>query len=216
MPWPAAHILIAEEFLDTSHSCLDRKKFIIGTSFPDIRYPAKLERGQTHFGQPTIHKILSEDAFKAGMLFHSLVDSLWNIEFHHQAYFKTHLPHNPAMMHTLKILQDIYVYDRLKKWGQISGYFKETIPEEDQFGAPKSMVKRWHQVMSNYLEKPPNFEDINMLEMSLPPEMVGEIRSYYQVYHNDSSLSETLIYLFDAVLSSVLMVVTGRSHSEIG
>jgi hypothetical protein len=216
MPWPVTHILIAVDFLDSISIQLDRKKFIIGTSFPDIRYPAKLERGQTHFSQPTIQEILSEDAFKAGILFHSLVDSLWNIEFHHQAYYKTHLPHNPAMMHTLKILQDVFVYDRLDKWGQISGYFKETIPEEDQFGAPKSMIKRWHQVISKYLSKPPQFEDIEMLEMSLPPEMVAEIRSNYQTYYNDSFLREALINLFDTVQRSISIHVTGRSHLGIG
>lgn len=206
MPWPVTHILIAVDFLDSISSRLDRKKFIIGTSFPDIRYPAKLERDQTHFGQPSVQEIFAEDAFGAGILFHSLVDSLWNIEFHHQPFFKTHLPHNPAMMHTLKILQDVFVYDRLQKWGQISGHFKETIPEEDQFGAPKSMVKRWHQVISKYLSKPPQFEDIEMLEMSLPTEMVETIRSNYQTYRNDPSLKGALIQLFDNVRNGIKLL----------
>ncbi len=216
MPWPAVHILIANEFLNSSSKKFDRKKFIIGTSFPDIRYPAKLDRGQTHFSQPTVQEILSEDGFKAGLLFHSLVDSLWNIEFHHQAYLKTQIPHNPAMMHTLKILQDVFVYNRLDNWESISGYFKETIPEEDQYGSPKSMVKRWHQVISHYLNKPPQFEDINMLEMSLPAEMVEEIRSYYQTYHGDPSLKEALNHHFDIVQNKIFREMTGRSHSETG
>lgn len=203
MPWPAAHILVAEDFLDSITSQLDRKRFIVGTSFPDIRYPARLERGQTHFSQPTIQEILSESPFRAGLLFHSLVDNLWNNEFHHQAYLKTQLPHNPAMMHTLKILQDVFIYDRLEKWNEISGYFKEIIPEEDQYDAPKSMIKRWHQVISHYLGKPPQFEDINMLEMSLPIDTVIQIRSCYQTYQNDPTLRVVLIHLYDTVRAQI-------------
>lgn len=216
MPWPAVHILIADKFLNSSNKKFDRKKFIIGTSFPDIRYPAKLGRDQTHFSQPTFQEILLEDGFKAGLLFHSVVDSLWNIEFHHQATLKTQIPHNPAMMHTLKILQDVFVYNRLDEWAAIAGYFKETIPEEDQYGSPNSMVKRWHQVISRYLSKSPQFEDINMLEMSLAVEMVEEIRSYYQTYHRDPFLKRALIDHFDTVQNRILKDMTGRSHPAIG
>ena len=75
------------------------------------------------------------------------------------------------------------------------------------------MVKRWHQVISSYLSKSPQFEDINMLEMSLPVEMVEEIRSYYQTYHRDPSLKGALIGHFDTVQNKTLREMTGRSHS---
>jgi len=54
MPWPATHILIAEKVYDQYFSHLDRKDFLLGTSFPDIRYPAKLNRHQTHLPNQVI------------------------------------------------------------------------------------------------------------------------------------------------------------------
>lgn len=207
MPWPATHILIAEEYHDLYFKHLDHKNFIIGTSFPDIRYPANLKRGHTHFDQPTITEIQSENAFQAGMLFHSLVDNLWNEEFWQQSYLANRIPHNPAMMHTLKILQDVFIYDRMEGWDQISDIFTKTIPEESLYGVPASMVIRWHRVLSQYLSKPPQFEDINMLELSLLSEVVDKIREYYQEYHSDPSLKAALIQLFDAVRISVVNLV---------
>ena len=207
MPWPATHILIAEECHDLYFKHLDHKNLIIGTSFPDIRYPANIERGRTHFDQPTIKGIQSENAFQAGILLHSLVDKLWNEEFWQQAYLANRIPHNPAMMHTLKILQDVFIYDHTKDWHEISAYFKEIVPEESQSGVPTSMIKRWHRVLSQYLSKPPRFEDINMLEMSLSSEVVEKIRLNYQEYHTDPSLKAALIQLFEAVRISIVNLV---------
>src|SRR5438552_12343909 len=76
MAAPIAHIFLALEMLTGPFSGLfNEREFIIGTSFPDIRYLNVIDREKTHLSHVTLEEILQEpDSFKAGMLFHSFVD----------------------------------------------------------------------------------------------------------------------------------------------
>jgi hypothetical protein len=76
MPWPVTHILTAEIYYNGFFSHLDHKAFIIGTCFPDIRYPARLDRKSTHIKHLPLSDIQSQPAFRAGLLFHSYVDEM--------------------------------------------------------------------------------------------------------------------------------------------
>ncbi|MEA3327199.1 MAG: hypothetical protein U9R53_07800, partial [Chloroflexota bacterium] len=146
MPWPATHILVAEKVYDQYFSHLDHKNFILGTSFPDIRYPAKLSRNQTHIHARSLQEIQSQNAFTAGVLFHNFVDNLWNAHINKdQASLFSAIPLNVPMLHTMKILQDVYIYEKLKDWPEIAQYFETILPEESLFGAGEKMVARWHE-----------------------------------------------------------------------
>lgn len=198
MPWPATHILIAEKFFDQHFGHLNRKHFILGTCFPDIRYPAKIERGLTHFSSVSLSEIQSQSAFKAGLLFHSLVDGMWNIYIgEHEARLLSEIPHNRPMFHTMKILQDYYLYGKLDDWQRVTSYFGSVLPEEHTFGIIDTMVTRWHEMLGHYLLKPPNIEDLTMLSVSLPAALVGEIRTYYQQYQENATLIEILPGFYD-------------------
>src|SRR5438132_13939173 len=76
MAAPIAHIFLAVQMLaGPFHGLFDEKEFIVGTSFPDIRYLKVVSREETHFSHVTLEDIVQEtDSFKAGMLFHSFVD----------------------------------------------------------------------------------------------------------------------------------------------
>ena len=202
MPWPATHILTAEAAYPLFFHHLDHKAFIIGTCFPDIRYPAQLEREVTHIHQISLSDIGQESAFRAGLLFHTYVDDYWN------AYFRqfsdrlfTIIPHNQPTFHTIKSLQDLYLYDQLDHWEQIASCFKTMDPEELTFGADKGLVRLWHDTLGHYLGKPPVEDDLDMLAMSLPTEMVAEIRSIYPRYREIPLLKEVLLGFYPAYLA---------------
>jgi hypothetical protein len=76
MAAPIAHIFLAVQILVGPFKVMSHEKeFIIGTSFPDIRYLKVIERAETHFENVTLNDIKKEtNSFKAGMLFHSFVD----------------------------------------------------------------------------------------------------------------------------------------------
>lgn len=193
MPWPATHILIAEKVFDQFFSHLDRNAFLIGTCFPDIRYPAKIKRQRTHIYNLTLSNIRAQPAFQAGLCFHSMVDGVWNgyVGELSETLFSV-VPHDRAMLHTLKILQDKYLYPLYAGWDQIAAFFESVLPEERTFGIDENMLQRWHQMLAFYLHKPPDLEDLQMLSVSLPGELVDQISHYYQLYEHHPTLQRIM------------------------
>jgi len=200
MPWPATHILIAEKYYQQHFSHLDHQSFVIGTCFPDIRYPARVQRRQTHVSNPLLSQIKSCTPFNAGMLFHSLVDSLWNRHIHqNKDILFSAVPHNRAMFHTMKILQDKCLYPKYDSWQQVAGFFNTILPEELSFDISKALVIQWHHLLAHYLGKPPQEDDIKMLELSLPVDLVGKIRHNYQHYQENATLLHIMTAFYDQV-----------------
>lgn len=193
MPWPATHILIAEKVFDTFFSHLDKKAFIIGTCFPDIRYPARIERGQTHLMNLSLAAIQVQPAFQAGLAFHSMVDGVWNgyVQAFSDTLFSV-VPHNRAMLHVLKVLQDKYLYPTYDRWDQAADCFATVLAEERSFGIDEWMLHRWHDMLAYYLRKPPSKDDLQMLSISLPGDLVKKICHYYQEYENHPTLQHIM------------------------
>ena len=194
MPWPVTHILTAENYYDSFFSHLNHEKFIIGTCFPDIRYPARLSRKNTHFKNLSLPEIQSKPAFQAGLFFHSYVDEMWNgFVLQKNAQIFSEIPADKTMIHTIKVLQDKFLYETGSNWSQVANYFTSIYPEEKDFGAGEKMVKQWHQMLAYYLSKPPNFNDLQMLNVSLAPDMVDKIGEYYQEYKDHQHLKSILL-----------------------
>ena len=204
MPWPVTHILIAELYYDPFFSHLDHKKFIIGTCFPDIRYPARLPRRSTHFKHLSLVEIQSKSAFQAGLTFHSYVDEMWNgfvLNKNHPVF--NQIPDDKAMIHTMKVLQDKCLYEKSTSWVHIADYFGDSLPEEEDFGASEEMIKRWHQMLGDYLIKPANIDDLDMLSISLEPDLIDKIEKYYLAYQEHQSLNQILLDFYDQAAISI-------------
>jgi hypothetical protein len=199
MPWPVTHILTAEAAYPRFFSHLDHKAFIIGTCFPDIRYPAGLDRKITHIHGVSPTKMAEETAFRAGLLYHTYVDDQWNayIRRFEDRLFAV-IPHNRPTFHTIKSLQDRYLYDKLDHWGKIASYFETIDPEELTYGADPDLIRLWHDTTGHYISKPPDESDLDMLAMSLPPDMVTEIRMRYSRYFEMPLLKEILLGFYPA------------------
>jgi hypothetical protein len=193
MPWPVTHILAAEIFYDAYFSHLDHQKFIVGTCFPDIRYPAGLSRKTTHSKHLALFGIQSKPSFSSGLLFHSYVDEIWNsFVLHQNAQIFEEIPETQAMIHAMKVIQDKLLYDKLEDWTKIAAYFEAIFPEELTYGVNEKMVQQWHALLGHYLSKPPKFKDLEMLSISLSPELVHHIEDNFLAYQENRGLTQVL------------------------
>ena len=61
------------------------------------------------------------------------------------------------------------------------------------------MVAQWHEMLAYYLSKPPNIDDLEMLHISLPTELIGEIRAYYLAYRDNPTLEMSMIDFYDQI-----------------
>ena len=200
MPWPATHVLVAETALPRYFNHLDHQSFIIGTCYPDIRYPAQIDRDLTHIHDVSIEEMQTQTAFRAGLLFHTYVDDFWN---EYIAQYKARLydivPKHRPTFHTLKILQDCYLYDQLDNWAQIATALENILPEELTYGASEQAVRDWHDMIQHYLSKPPRKSDLNMLSLTLPPDMVEDINEFYTSFQGVPFLDNLLVKFYPEI-----------------
>jgi len=198
MPWPATHILIAEKIFDKHFYHLDRRAFLIGTSFPDIRYPAHVDRDRTHPVLKTIREMQAQTPFTAGMSFHSFVDHLWNqtMRANHVQLF-SELPHDRAMIHAMKVLQDRFLYEKSGNWDQISHLFQAILTEERAFGIGVEILQQWHAMLAHYLSKPPELSDLEMLKFSLSDALVDKICQNYETYGDNQTLYRVSVRFYE-------------------
>ena len=184
---------------------MDHQTFIIGSCFPDIRYPAKIEREMTHRNNVAFSELSEKSPFESGMACHSIVDAAWNqyVHFHQEKIFSI-VPHDRPMFHTMKILQDTFLYSLNSDWQKIADFFSTILPEQEKYGVNKLMLKRWHAMLSQYLEKPPEFKDLQMLRLSLPEKLVKEIEAYYLQYQNDHDLRQIMTVFYTSFDTSNL------------
>jgi len=200
MPWPATHVLVAETAYPLYFNHLDHQAFIIGTCYPDIRYPAQIDRDLTHIHNVSIEAMQTQTAFRAGLLFHTYVDDFWN---HYIGQYKKRLynivPKHRPTFHTLKILQDRYLYDQLEYWSQIVSELEMIHPEELTFGASEQAVRNWHAMIQHYLTKPPQKTDLEMLSLTLPADMVEDIHEFYTSFQGVPFLDNLLVKFYPEI-----------------
>lgn len=156
MPASVTHIVLALAILPLLPD-KDEKEFLLGTSFPDIRYLGVIEREKTHNLHATWRSIQKEQSsFKAGIEFHSLVDRI------HDDYIIKHnvykcLPFsNPLLSsYLLKFYEDIIFYEYGANWHKIATYFNTVLDEELMFGIKEKLILTWHNRLYDYLTEKP-------------------------------------------------------------
>jgi hypothetical protein len=200
MPWPATHVLVAETAFPLYFNHLDHQAFIIGTCYPDIRYPAQIDRDLTHIHAVPLEDMQTQTSFRAGLLFHTYVDDYWNAyiaQFREQLF--SIVPKHRPTFHTLKILQDRYLYEQLEDWTTIIAELGTILPEELTFGASEQAVEDWHTMLQHYLAKPPQKSDLEMLSLTLPPDMVEDIHAFYTSFQGVSFLDQLLVQFYPEI-----------------
>ncbi len=161
MAAPVAHIFCALALLNSGKLKVDDKQaFILGTSFPDIRYLDVIERAETHKKNVTWDDVVNApSSFEAGMLLHALLDHVREnyVEIHH---LYDQLPNNPYRTHVLKFFEDILLYDYVTEWPHIITYFDTIAQEEKKYGIAMPYLRIWHKLLQQYISQHPSAKQI--------------------------------------------------------
>ena len=149
------HIVFAIKIFFLLPNTIDIKEFIVGTSFPDIRYLAHLDRKLTHIEPVSWHDIINEkSSFKAGMLFHNFLDIIRMLYFEpcfYDRYFQSHTAiYRNLFPMVMKIAEDVVLYDKINNWSEIMTYFETTYPSEKLLCCEETIINKWHNLIINY------------------------------------------------------------------
>jgi hypothetical protein len=152
MAAPIAHIFLAVQMLAGPFAGLfNEKEFILGTSFPDIRYLKVVARAETHFCNVTLQQILQEkDSFKAGMLFHSFVDEQRE-DYVVSKNFYEKIPKFRFTSQSLKFAED----EILKTSFNIANYthyFDEIVAAQKNYNISEAHIRDWHNFLQGYFK----------------------------------------------------------------
>lgn len=156
---PVTHAYLSECFFQyyPQYSPEERKAFMVGTLFADIRYLGAASRQHTHFDNTTLQDVLNEKSpFLAGLKFHSYVD-LERERFVIKQNIYNHIINISPLHETtfLKFLEDeivFYTYD----WSKWVEALKNIYPEELSWGMDETAIRKWHNLLTLTLINPPS------------------------------------------------------------
>ena len=176
MAGPIGHLFLALMVLaGPFQGQFDRDSFLAGASFPDIRYLGVIERSQTHAVGVTVEQIKDEkDSFRAGMLFHALVDQQGE-EYMQQNKVYDLLPKKSMGIKYVKLIEDLILRRYFKLNQNILSIFDRLYPTEKQFGINDSDLWRWHRFLQVYLKAESGYDELLALTSSVRPVLVPEL-----------------------------------------
>lgn len=148
MAAPVTHAVLTEKVSPLYFSRRNKKRFFVGTLFPDIRYLANVGRGETHLREVSFSQVLkTSDDFEAGLQFHALIDQIW-----HQLFGSGDFNSKQG----IKLTADELLYDKTENWQEIRSFFNEILPQELEYGIERRLVERWHRMLQQYFVDKPN------------------------------------------------------------
>lgn len=195
MAAPIAHIFLATQMLAGPFQGLfNEKEFIIGTSFPDIRYLKVAARAQTHITHVTLESIIKEkDSFKAGMLFHSFVDEqreAYVVENH----FYEKIPSFKFTTQSLKFAEDDILKSQFDITSYIS-YFDKIIEQEKSFGITETNIKNWHNFLQGYFRGDYTQKDLFMKYFDLNDPDAWRVKRWVFSWYYARKCTQTMSFI---------------------
>lgn len=155
---PLTHLYIGDIFLKY-YNVEDRKAFLLGNIYPDIRYMSSVSRANTHRDDVTLNEIIKEeDSFKKGCLLHCYVDVLREnlVEILH-IYDMLEPLDRGYKSQLLKFIEDEYLHARCQtaEYVQIN---TAPIKQEFQHNLQLRDLQKWHLFISGYLTIKPSMQ----------------------------------------------------------
>ncbi len=188
MPAEITHIIFADHFLK-KHPEFERKNFIIGTLFPDIRYLGVVKREHTHPNVKNLSDITnSKDSFEAGWRFHVYLDNAVN-----HWYFNELGEKDDATTRAYKFYQDVVVYEEIKNWNEIIALLKpdNTFP----LGITNEARDTWYAILREYFQQKPTTETMSSFfnATAFPKDQQADVIQRIQKLEKDPKASAALV-----------------------
>lgn len=177
---PVFHAYIAESWIEKLEKYDEPQKraFMLGTLFPDIRYLGGISREQTHEEGISLQVLLTtRDPFLKGKRLHCFVDETRARIVHESQIFDILKGVPEEHKDTfLKLLEDEVIYSE-KSWNKTLEYLEDVEERELDFGASIDLVNRWHRVLIMYFSVKPSelltsLSEKNQGYMHIPPQLV--------------------------------------------
>jgi hypothetical protein len=146
---PYSHLVVASK-LETLVNPEDTREYYWGTIAPDIRYPAALQRQQTHISSQRIIDYLSQHphlkSFLQGYLIHCLSDEIELREVFYQHFpfsvLKGRLSHQQ-----IAVILELFYFETEKVNKKLSGSHNEILNE---LGLSAALTTKFSQSISQY------------------------------------------------------------------
>lgn len=204
MSAPITHIVLGKKIHQHFFPHLDFPSFIVGTSFPDIRYVSQLTRQQTHLQDIHLKDINTKDPFLAGFQIHSLIDLIAN-KIGQEKMSSFSLEKNRENGLALKFYQDKILYPEINNWPQIGSFFDRVYLQETDMRVSIENVQAWHNWLQEYFEKGPTEKSLetfskNIGQLQLVDKIVKSFKKMEQNPHikkDISSLTKNIISLVE-------------------
>lgn len=211
---PVTHAILAEKWMDLhEHYDDDQKRsFILGTLFPDIRYLGVITRSQTHEKGVTLQKLKeNQSEFTKGKRLHAFVDKArealvvkWKI----YQRLKNVPGHRKSLF--LKLLEDEILFDR-QAWNDIRRYLSHLHQEERDQGIKDEDIRRWHTNQLRAFRAPPSIylKYLSMFGLGfakVPPEIIAKWSKLLPEYAADPKMKEyveNLVKEFDVIYAAI-------------
>jgi len=157
MSFLISHIVFAKKAFASSLIKKEEQKFLIGTTFPDIRYLAGIDRERTHLKDMSLERIQNEkNSFLAGLKFHNLIDDTRD-EFIRERSGYDLIPNAVKdKISSLKIAEDVVLYHVNKDWQNDASFFDNILSKEKEFSIGESQLISWHKVVAAYISQQPS------------------------------------------------------------
>ncbi len=178
MAGPITHIVLTEKIFKKELMNFNVEDFIVGTSFPDIRYLGTISREKTHLDITKIGELEGNNSFSAGMKFHSLVDKIReNFVLSRNIY--SYCPKSEYITQALKFAEDKMLYEKIADWTNYQKCFDNILPKELESGAGEETISRWHSFLKKYISKKPDRESIYtfIVDINLPENVATEMQN---------------------------------------
>lgn len=185
------HVALVERVFDKYFYKFNRRDFVIGALFPDIRYLGHVKREITHFEKVNFDQIkVEKNSFLAGMLYHSYVDKIRE-EWMVGNGLYDFIPYEHRWMQAMKLFEDRFFYDDIKNWEIIEQYFKNVLPDELTFTMTKDTIEHWHNLLVQYFQNPPSPQSIlkSTIGMGIAEQTGIDINLHIEVIENNKNLN---------------------------
>lgn len=203
MPAPITHIVLGKKIHQHFFPHLDFPSFIVGTSFPDIRYTSQLTRTQTHLQNIHLKDVDNKNSFLAGFQIHSLIDLIVN-KFNQKKISPFLLKTNIKNNFNLKYYQDKILYPEINNWPQIRSFLDCVYPQETNIGVSKKSVQEWHDWLQEYFKKGPVKKPLKMFFENIDqPQLIDKTIKSFEKMERNSRIKKEISYLTENIISLV-------------